>query len=254
MRQSNAYILIFSAVMTIILGGALSLASVGLKPAQTKQIELDTKKKILGAVMDISSLKTGEEVLTLYDKRFASVVVDVNGNPVEKDAKGNPLVAEKIDIQKNHKVPADQRNYPVFMFLDENDPNKVVAYVFPMFGSGLWDWISGYVALDSDLNTIKGIAFDHKQETPGLGARITTPEIQERYVGKEIFNQQGELVSVEMVKGESGKPQDKHHVDGMSGATLTGKGVNTMLENYLSSYMGFINKQKQNAGQSAMVF
>jgi len=251
-RQSNAYILIFSAVMTIILGGALSLASVGLKPAQTKQIELDTKKKILGAVMDISGLKTGEEVLALYDKRFKSVVVNIKGEPVEKDAKGNPLVAEKIDIQKNNKVPKETRNYPVFMFLDENDPSKVIAYVFPMFGAGLWDWISGYIALDADLNTIKGIAFDHKSETPGLGARITTPEIQQRYVGKEIF-ESGELVSVTMVKGESGKPQDAHHVDGMSGATLTGKGVNAMLMNYLSSYTGFIEKQK-GGKQSAMAF
>lgn len=254
MRQSNAYILIFSAVMTIVLGGLLSLASVGLKPAQTLQLELDTKKKILGAVMDISSLKTGEEVLALYEKRFSSTVIDINGNPVEKDAKGNPLVAEKIDIQKNHKVARDKRNYPVFMFLDENDPSKVIAYVFPMFGSGLWDWISGYVALDGDLNTIKGIAFDHKSETPGLGARITDAEIQQRYVGKEIFDNSGKLVSVTMVKGESGKPQDAHHVDGMSGATLTGKGVNVMLENYLSSYMEFIKKQKSGSGQSAMAF
>lgn len=253
MRQSNAYVLLFSGVMTIILGGALSLASVGLKPAQTKQIELDTKKKILGAVMDISNLETGEEVLALYDKRFKSVVVDINGNPVEKDAKGNPLVAEKIDIQKNHKVDKEVKNYPVFMFLDENDSSKVIAYVFPMFGSGLWDWISGYMALDGDLNTIKGVAFDHKSETPGLGARITTPEIQGRYVGKEIF-ENGDLVSVTMVKGESGKPQDAHHVDGMSGATLTGKGVNAMLENYLSSYTAFIKKQKSASGQSAMAF
>lgn len=254
MRQSNAYVLIFTAVMTIILGGLLSLASVGLKPAQTLQVELDTKKKILGAVMDISSLKTGEEVLAVYQKRFSSTVIDINGKPVEKDAKGNPLVAEKIDIQKNHKVSKDQRNYPVFMFLDENDTSKVISYVFPMFGSGLWDWISGYMALDSDLNTIKGVAFDHKSETPGLGARITDAEIQQRYVGKQIFDGSGKLVSVMMVKGETGKAQDEHHVDGMSGATLTAKGVNVMLENYLSSYTEFIKKQKSESGQSALAF
>lgn len=254
MQQSNAYVLIFSAAMTIVLGGLLSLASVGLKPAQTLQVELDTKKKILGAVMDISSLKTGEEVLAVYEKRFSSTVIDIDGKPVDKDAKGNPLLAEKIDIQKNHKVAKDQRSYPVFMFLDENDTSKVIAYVFPMFGSGLWDWISGYIALDGDLNTIKGIAFDHKSETPGLGARITDKEIRQRYVGKEIFDDSGDLVSVTMVKGESGKPQDEHHVDGMSGATLTAKGVNVMLENYLSSYTEFIKKQKSESGQSALAF
>lgn len=245
MRQSNAYILIFSAVMTIVCGGLLSLAAVGLKPAQTKQIELDTKKKILGAVMDISALQSGEQVLDLYARRFTSIVVDINGNPVETDKKGNKLVAENIDIQKNHKTPRDERFYPVFMFMNENDTSQVQAYVFPMFGSGLWDWISGYVALDSDLNTIKGVAFDHKSETPGLGARITTPEVQARYIGKKVYNENGELVSVTMIKGEKGEQPDPHLVDGMSGATLTARGVNDMLKNYLSAYEVFISKQKE---------
>ena len=253
MRQSNAYILFFSAVLTIVCGGLLSLASVGLKPAQTKQVELDTKKKILGAVMDISSLQTGEEVLALYEKRFTSTVVDIHGEPVQTDAKGNPVVAEMIDIQKNHKTPREERLYPVFMFVDENDTTQVQAYVFPMFGSGLWDWISGYVALESDLNTIKGIAFDHKSETPGLGARITTPEVQQRYVGKELF-EDGELVSVTMIKGEKGEQQDPHLVDGLSGATLTARGVNDMLKNYISAYTEFIEKKKNGNGKSAMAF
>lgn len=253
MRQSNAYILFFSAILTIVCGGLLSLAAVGLKPAQTKQVELDTKKKILGAVMDISNLKTGEEVLALYEKRFTSVVVDINGEPVQKDAKGNPLVAEMIDIQKNHKTPRDKRFYPVFMFVSENDSTNVEAYVFPMFGAGLWDWISGYVAVEKDLNTIKGVAFDHKSETPGLGARIASPEIQSRYVGKEIY-EDGKLVSVTMIKGEKGEQSDPHLVDGMSGATLTARGVNDMLKNYLSAYTEFINKQKGNSEKSAMAF
>lgn len=242
MRQSNTYIIVFSAILTIILGGLLSGTSVVLKPLQDKQVELDTKKKILGAVMDISNIKDPNEILTLYDKRIKSTVVDINGEKLEKDEKGNPWVAEKINFQKNHKRDVQTRPYPVYMFMNENNPDQVQAYIFPMFGAGLWDWISGFVALEADLNTVKGVAFDHKSETPGLGARITTDVVKDRYIGKKIFDANGTLQSVSMVKGEKGEPLDDHHIDGMSGATLTGKGVNNMLLDYLGYYKTFIEK------------
>jgi len=253
-RQSNTYIIVFSAILTIILGGLLSGASVILKPFQDKQIELDTKKKILGAVMDISNIKDSNEILALYDKRVKSIVVDIKGVPLEKDAKGNPMIAEKIDFQKNnnkYKYNPEDRPYPVFMFI--NEAGKVEAYIFPMFGAGLWDWISGFIALEADLNTVKGVAFDHKSETPGLGARITSEVITSRYVGKKVFDANGALQSVSMVKGEKGLPLDDHHVDGMSGATLTGKGVNAMLKNYLGFYQTYIERVKSEAGATTLV-
>lgn len=242
MQRSNKYIILFSTILTIILGGMLSATSVVLKPLQDKQVDLDNKKKILGAVMDISAIENPAEILTIYDKRFASIVVDVNGNIIEKDKKGNPIEVEKINVQKHYKFAKEDRHYPVFQFMNEVTPSKVEAYIFPMWGAGLWDWISGFVAVKSDLNTIEGIAFDHKSETPGLGARITDKVITERYKGKKLFDTSGVLRSVSMVKGEKGLPLDDHHIDGMSGATLTGKGVNDMLLNYMECYKTFIEK------------
>lgn len=244
MQRSNTYIILFSIALTIVLGGLLSLTSVGLKPAQDKQVELDTKKKILGAVMDISTIEDPNELLELYDRKVESLVVDYEGNEVTTDEKGNPIVAEKISIQKNYRRDPAERLYPVFKYKGDENPDQVDAYIFPMFGSGLWDWISGYLAVDSDLNTVRGIAFDHKQETPGLGARITSAIIQGRYVGKELYNDQGELVSVTMVKGEGNAGLTEHQVDGMSGATLTAKGVNQMMEHYLKCYQPYIKKIK----------
>lgn len=241
MQQSNTYIILFSAILTIVLGGLLSLTSVGLKPMQDKQVELDTKKKILGAVMDISTIEDPNEILKIYGERISSIVIDIDGNKVETDKKGNPLVAEKVNIQKNYKVDPQERQYPVFMFKSES--GEVDSYIFPMFGAGLWDWISGYVAMESDLNTIKGIAFDHKQETPGLGARITSDVVQDRYKGKKIFDG-SELMSIKMVKGEGNNGLSPYQIDGMSGATLTGTGVNVMLKHYLGCYMSFIEKTK----------
>jgi Na+-transporting NADH:ubiquinone oxidoreductase subunit C len=251
-RQSNAYVIIFSAILTIILGAMLSLTSVGLKPLQDQQVELDTKKKILGAVMDISDIKTDQEINDLYASRVTSKVVDINGELIEKDDRGIDLIAERINIQKNHKRTKEGRYYPVFMYMAADGSGKVDAYVFPMFGSGLWDWISGFVAVDSDLNTIRGVAFDHKAETPGLGARIASDEIQSRYIGKEIFGDAAKLVSVNMVKGEGNSGLSEHQVDGMSGATLTAKGVNQMLEYYLECYQGFISRTKSSSSVAAL--
>lgn len=239
MRQSSAYIIIFSIITTIILGGLLSVASVGLGPRQKIQVELDTKKSILGAVMEIQ--KT-DDVLSIYDQRIESLVVDISGNVVETDESGEPVVAENISIEKNYKLPADQRLYPVFLFKGDN--GEVEAYILPIYGNGLWDVIWGYVALDKDLNTIKGAVFDHKGETPGLGARIAEGEVQSRFVGRTVYDQSGELVSVSMLKGEGNPPEslDDHHVDGLAGATITARGVNNMLFNYLEHYQAYLKK------------
>lgn len=250
MQQSNTYIIAFSAILTIVLGGLLSLANQGLKPMQEKSVELDTKKKILSAVMDIGG-KKGSEVLDLYGKSIQSIVVNIKGEPVEKDEKGANIVAEDVDIAKNYKKAPEDRVYPVFKYHKQGNPDAVEAYIFPVYGKGLWGPIWGFVALETDLNTIKGSSYDHKTETPGLGARITTAEVSDRYTGKKLFDDHGKLMSIMMLKGEHHAPAqlDEHHIDGMSGATLTGNGMNEMLASYFSYYQAYIEKVKNNASQ-----
>lgn len=243
MQRSNTYILVFTAIMTIIIGGVLSLASQLLGPAQKKSIELDTKSQILSAVMEIDKKK--DDVLGIYDKRIHSFVVDAQGNVVETDEKGNKIIPENVNVLKYSKKPCSERLLPVFMLMNEQDTNKIDAYIFPMYGNGLWNKIYGYIALEDDMNTIKGVSFGHVQETPGLGARIATKEIQERFKGKKIF-EGDELVSVVMLKGEKKDPSlfGPHEVDGMSGATLTAKGLNAMIKDYLECYRPFLLKTK----------
>mgnify|MGYP002713120040 CR=1 FL=1 len=229
--------------MTVIIGGVLSFTSQVLGPAQKKSIELDTKQQILSAVM---KLNKKDNVLDIYSNRINSMVVDFEGNPIEKDRKGNPIVAEEVNVLKNYKMDKTKREYPVYEYMSADNPDEVEAYIFPVYGAGLWNAIYGYVALEKDLNTIKGVSFGHVQETPGLGARIASHEIQERFQGKTIFDENGKLVSVAMQKGEKKDPSlfGPHQVDGMSGATLTGRGLNAMLKNYLSCYESFIKKNQ----------
>lgn len=254
MQQSNLYVIVFSAILTVVLGGLLSLANQGLKPLQQRAEELDTKKKILRSVTDIAG-KKGPEVIAHYEETIKSIVVDIDGNVVEKDEKGAPIIAENVNIGKNFKKTADQREYPVFIFHKAGDESAVEAYILPVYGRGLWGPIWGYLALDIDLNTIKGVSLDHAKETAGLGARITAPEVQERYIGKKIFDDAGTLLSVSMLKGESNAQSalDEHHIDGMAGATITAKGVNFMLLDYLGHYRNFMEKTGGQAGKVASI-
>jgi Na+-transporting NADH:ubiquinone oxidoreductase subunit C len=239
-RQSNFYIILFSALLTIVLGGLLSLAAVGLKPMQDLQVALDTQNKILNAVMDIGP---GDDVPAIYDKRIRSEVVNMKGEVVE-EVDGEPVVAEKVSIASQFDKDPEDRIYPVYKFVNENNPEQVDAYILPVYGTGLWDDIWGYVALQNDLETLKGVVFDHAGETPGLGARITSIDVQERFQEKKIYDQTGKLVAVRMVKGESGDPNmyGDNEVDGLSGATITAVGVNDMLYNYLTYYEAYLEK------------
>ncbi|HEY9118076.1 MAG TPA: NADH:ubiquinone reductase (Na(+)-transporting) subunit C [Roseivirga sp.] len=254
MQQSNTYIIVFSLILTVVLGGLLSGVSQVLGPAQKKAVDLDTKKQILGAIPTEKAqlaTMTPEEILERYSSVIQSEVADFQGNIVTQNEKGEPVVAENVNIEKNYKRAAEDRLYPVFKYAADGNE----SYIVPIYGAGLWDAIWGFVALAPDLETIQGVSFDHKGETPGLGARITSDDIQARYRGKEIYNDQGEFVSVEMVKGEK-NPESKlgpNKVDGMAGATLTANGVNAMLQNYLGYYQNYFDKNVRSEAMSMNV-
>lgn len=254
MRQSNTYIIVFSLILTVVLGGLLSGVSQVLGPAQKKAVDLDTKKQILGAIPSEKSAlatMTPEQILSRYSEVINSVVADYQGNLVTTNAKGEPVMAENVNIEKNYKLPAEERLYPVFKYSASGSE----AYILPTYGAGLWDAIWGFVALGPDLETIQGVSFDHKGETPGLGARITSDDVQARYRDKALYNAQGEFVSVTMVKGEK-NPESAlgpNKVDGMAGATLTANGVNSMLQNYLGYYQNYFDKNVRNEGMSMNV-
>ena len=239
MQQSNAYIIVFSIITTIVLGGLLATASVGLGPLQKKQVELDTKKSILSAVMEIAE---GDDVLQIYQDQIESLVVDFEGNTVEQDEEGIPLIAENVSIEKNYKMAPESRLYPVFCFKQKGS-EEVEAYILPIFGNGLWDVIWGYVALDKDLNTIKGVVFDHRGETPGLGAEINTAIFTDQFPGKRILDDNGELLGIDVRKGGS---TTAYEVDGISGGTITSDGVELMIADCLEAYIPFLKEYLRN--------
>lgn len=253
MQQSNSYIIIFALVLTVILGGLLSGVAQVLGPTQKKAIDLDTKKQILGAIpsekLALEGMKP-DEVLDRYKAVITSVVTDYEGNLIDTNEKGGPMVAEEVNIEKNYKKALADRQYPVFKYTSGGE----TTYILPTFGAGLWDAIWGFVAVSEDFTTVKGISLAHRGETPGLGARITETEVQARYVDKSIVDASGELVAVTMIKGEK-NPESKlgpTKVDGMAGATLTAVGVNKMLLAYLDCYKNYFEKNVKGASALSM--
>ena len=250
MQHSNKYIIIFAVIITVVLGSLLSTVAIALKPAQEQAVAFDTKKEILKAVMDIRDVQK-EEILSIYDKQIKAYVFDSLGNEIKQNERGEKLVAEKIKIARESKKitqylkgnPTNQIYYPLFVF--SNSQGQVQSYIIPLFGKGLWDVIWGYLAIETDLITVKGVSFGHKSETPGLGARIADLEIQNRFKTKKLYDNKGRFVSVNVLKGEGNLAAkiDDHHVDGMSGATITGKGVNDMIQNYVQYYLKILTKQ-----------
>lgn len=242
-KQSNGYIIFYTVVLTVVCAFLLAMASEGLKSFKQANIDFDLKRNILGTTMrDDLVGKTQKEIEDLYDQLVKDVfVVDNKGNKVE----GFDIKKVSIDfVKEEYRKPAAERILPVYRVADLQNPEAATYYVLPMYGFGLWDYIWGFVALESDLTTVKGTIFAHKGETPGLGARIANIEIQKRYEKKKIA--EGDVIKpVIMQKGEGNDYSgDDYAVDGMSGATITGRGLNNMLDDYLNAYKGFIEKEK----------
>jgi Na+-transporting NADH:ubiquinone oxidoreductase subunit C len=233
MESSNKYIITFIIIMTVV--AAVSLA--GMREltlsASTKNEEIFSKRSVLltvndylGKGLNVNDL-SDDEVLKMFNEQVEQVVLDINGEVVPN------LLAEKIDLSVEKKKAEADRLLPLFVFKNE----KEKFYILSVRGSGLWDEIWGNIAVKSDLNTIAGVTFDHKGETPGLGAEIKdNPSFPGQFIGKQIFKD-GE-VAVLVRKGGS---QDKtYEVDGISGATITCDGVTEMLQRGIAYYLPYL--------------
>ena len=229
-KNSNGYTFIFSGILVVVVGAALAFAAESLKPMQKENIRLEKMQNILASV---SIEVTPEEAAENFDKYIVEQILLDNSGAIVESADQS---AFDIDVVKQFKTEdAPDRLYPLFVF-EDNGERK---YIVPMAGNGLWGPIWGYVAFEKDMNTVSGSTFDHKTETPGLGAEIKEGWFQERFIGKTIFDGSGEYVSVSVEKGGTASPDDPHAVDGISGGTITSKGVGEMMDRTLNVYVPY---------------
>lgn len=233
-KNSNAYTFIFAIGMVIIVAVTLSFTATSLSPLQKENVRKEKMQNILSTIGIETDRDSAEE---LFNKHITKQLA-LNSNGEEKDN----VVAFDVDLAKELSKPESEQTFPIYIAKYEGSE----YYIAPLRGNGLWDAIWGYIALKNDVNTVKGVVFDHKGETAGLGAEITTDWFQERFVDEKVFNTNGELVGVNVVKGYSGgNAKDDNKVDSISGATITSDGVSEMIEKRLKNYLPYFKKQQE---------
>ncbi len=233
MRQSNTYTLIFTAIITIILGFVLSLVSESLRERQEINVAIDAKKNILKSLDFVETEEepwTNERIQFLFDEYIVSFVIDAFGNRVE----GMEIV------ELDPKIHTDL--YPIYSRIGLG--NIIEGYSIPISGKGLWSTLYGYFALEADGFTVKGIKFYKHGETPGLGGEVDKDWFTSNFIGKRIIDDSGKLVSIQIVRGEVDETASGAYrqVDGISGATMTTKGLNGFLMSDLQKYNPFFNR------------
>jgi Na+-transporting NADH:ubiquinone oxidoreductase subunit C len=235
--------------MTAIVAIALAGMFTGLKPIHEQNAAVYSKRAILTAVADQLSKPldqlSDEEVQAVFNNQIEQKVLDMKGNEVSEEAvmatgyaRGK---AEDLNLKNERKKSDADRLLPFYTFTKE-DGTKY--YIISVRGNGLWDEIWGNVAMESDLKTIAGVAFDHAAETPGLGAEIKdNPAWAAKFEGKTLYNESGDFRPLDVTK--SAVPEDsKYQIDAITGATITAVGVEEMMDRGIRYYEPYFNKIK----------
>jgi Na+-transporting NADH:ubiquinone oxidoreductase subunit C len=230
-KEGNGYVFGFTVALIAVVGTILASVSMGLKDKQAMNNEVKKKMDILAAIQIGSSR---DNAVGLYDQYItSSTVIDKDGNVIEGDD------AFGIDVRKQHRdktISESEKRYP--LYLADKDGKQL--YIIPVVGKGLWGPIWGYVALEDDKRTIFGVSYDHQGETPGLGAEIKQKFFTDRWLGEKVADESLQFAPITVVKDGSG--QQDLRVDGITGGTITSKGVEEMMNRTMSIYMNYFQK------------
>ncbi|SHJ06279.1 Na(+)-translocating NADH-quinone reductase subunit C [Algibacter luteus] len=243
--DSNIYTILFAIGMVVVVGALLAFTAASLKPNITENKRIEKQQNILYAMgvnendetsaVFISATEAPEAFQSFIKKQL--VIID--GVAKEDDQ------AYLIDIKKEKSAAKDpdySRKLPLFV----GEREGKTYYVAPIYGKGLWDAIWGYVALDENM-VVQGAYFDHKGETPGLGANIKQRFFMDDFYGEHLLTENGAFKGITVAKGNADpKNLDKtdNEVDAIAGATITGDGVTAMIKSDLKLYKPYFDSLK----------
>lgn len=227
-KQNNAYTVIYITVMVVIVGAALAFTAMSLKDRQLENANADKMRQIL------QSVHVATERATVVDNYHRYIVDSFVLNDKGETLGG--IDAFDVDVAAEVKKPYAERRLPVYVC---ELPDAGRKYILPLSGMGLWGAIWGYVSIDDDGSTVFGAFFDHQSETPGLGAEIAKTQFSGQFDGKHLFKT-GNFLPVTVVKKGQLPVGDEDYVDGISGGTITSKGVGAMLHDCLTPYRAYL--------------
>ena len=242
-KESNSFTFGFAIALVVVIGVVLAALSEGLKPFKEKNVRVKKQLDILSAMMDVEKEGITRENAEAEFKKYVNLddalILDYKGN-VKKGIEGK--AAFDVDIKKEYRdktLSEEDKNYPLFIAKDKSNKKR---YIIPVVGKGLWGPIWGYICLKEDMNTVLGVSFDHKTETPGLGAEINKPFFMDRWKNSKIMEDKV-FRKYEVVKDNSG-PTKEWKIDGITGGTITSKGVEEMVNRTLKIYATYFQNKK----------
>lgn len=258
--DSNVYTVLFAVGMVLVVGALLAFLASSLKPNINENKRIEKQQNILYAMgVNENDESSANFVSTdIAGQDFAKyikeqLVLEVEGNKIIKSSTrqeymdaNNGQEPYLIDIKKQKSQAKSGKSRKLPLFIGEKDGKTF--YVAPIYGKGLWDAIWGYVALNEDM-VVQGVYFDHKGETPGLGANIKQRYFMDDFTGEHLLSEDGTFQGITVAKGNNDpKNEDKtdYEVDAIAGATITGDGVTAMIKSDLKLYVPYFKNLKTN--------
>jgi Na+-transporting NADH:ubiquinone oxidoreductase subunit C len=266
-KNSNSFTLTFAVIVCVVFAAALASTYNGLKSTIDANAEFDKKKNVLLAMgfAEKGAQMSRKELERIYAERVEGTVLEVKRAevPVEvkEDGERKTVQVEKVvdlvetdhDVaelvqlrhDENRKPEAERTEYAAIYRGTTDDGSTVWA--IPISGYGLWSTLYGFLALEGDLDTVRGITFYKHGETPGLGGEVDNPAWQRSWEGKTILDEKGHVVGVIVKKGVVDPKiafEKEHMVDGLSGATITSNGVTKFVKHDLETYEPYFAKHR----------
>ncbi|MDA0177342.1 MULTISPECIES: Na(+)-translocating NADH-quinone reductase subunit C [Mesoflavibacter] len=245
--DSNIYTILFAIGMVVVVGALLAFTAASLKPTIAENERMEKQQNILYAMgvndngeSDVAFIST-DKVADAFSKYITKQIV-INGNDIKEDEN-----AYLIDVKKEQAKAKSGGVRRLPLFVGEKD--GTTFYIAPIYGKGLWDAIWGYVAMDQDM-VVQGVYFDHKGETPGLGANIKQRYFMDDFYGEKLLTDNGVFKGITVAKGNNdpkNEIKDDNEVDALAGATITGDGVSAMIKNDLKLYQPYFQTLKNKA-------
>ncbi len=249
-KNSNVYVIKFAVILCVLASAGLSFAYNALRPLQIENEEFDQKRNVLSALGlydPADPTATREKLEQMYAARITEQVVEGKGGTSPETAPETVTVLENAvpaDLKKIRDARELRRKRALYLAKDE--AGKPLGVALPIQCKGLWSTLYGYLALGPDGNAVRGITFYKHGETPGLGGEVDNPDWKKQWTeGRKILGADGTLVGVQVKKGHV-DPQNElertHMVDGLSGATITSKGVSTDLLKELQWFRPYLRQ------------
>lgn len=251
-KNTTQYTILVALALCIVCSVVVSTAAVMLKPAQEANKAKDFKSNILSAGRLLQDGTSVEEAFARVDTRIVDLETGKFTDTIDPEtfdqrkASGDPAQSDDLTPEEDlAKIGRMERYAEVYLATNEQGEEILIL---PVRGYGLWGTLYGFLALESDFNTIIGLTFYEHKETPGLGAEVDNPAWKAMWEGKELYDESGD-VAISVIKGkvDSNTPNAEHKVDGLSGATLTSRGVHNLLRFWFgeNGYKPFIENLKQ---------